>query len=119
MISCFLVYLTTTWARRVVYLGIDGHVSALGKARILVKGPHLLQSIQVSILKVLHAVEALFEPKCMLALDARCTLDQRCIWRLVLKLACRTAWREQPSSFATQEDLKVLLFSGSRDKKIR
>ncbi len=107
--SCFLVYLTVTWATRLVYLGVDGHISALGEARILVKGPHLLQSIQVPILEVLHAVEAHFQPKCMLALDSECMLDQRCKC-LVPKTACLTAWREQPSNFATQEDLKACSF---------
>ena len=69
-----------------VYLGVDGDVSALGKARILVEGPHLLQCIQVTILKVLHAVEALCQPKCTLALDFECMLHQRCKCHVPLKV---------------------------------
>ena len=107
--SNFLVYLTILWARRLVYLGVDGHFGAFGETRILVEGPHLLQSIQVSVLKVLHAVEALFQPRYILALDSECKLDQRCEC-LGPKTASLTAWRDQRSNFAIQEDFTACSF---------
>lgn len=36
------------------YLRVDGDMSVLWEARVLVEGPKLLQSIQVSLLKVLQ-----------------------------------------------------------------